>query len=329
MSAPSKIHYTTVYKWVNSQPPYIQAETIRSALRRLEKKGFVIKSSNSGHWKFNKLQKNNAIKFLQIGMKSVTLDGVSTTPLKINVAGLSGDWLNFAKVRFEANEPFRFRVDNHTTKTLRSACDPERKGKKLDRSHKRSWQGITTKLAITHKGSVVIWANELNFIPELNDFIIKAGLSEEGTRRFFRKMFDGSPVTGTLEYPVIADKDQAKHLKSIVIETFQGDDKVTTRFCSSHDAIEMEQKGNITNLQNFLGMISGIQHSTFYDAIQVEKLTKIEKILQKSQTDLSASLKIISESMIINAKALDKISTPDKPMKLKKLPNKKGGPGIS
>ena len=337
MSIPkgTPIHCNTLCKWINAQPPYINQETIRSALRRLEKKSYVLKSSKNGYWIFNKKQTTNAISYIQKNNKTVSLDGVSRYPNINDITGLSGDWLDFAKVRFEANEPFKFRADTTLTKNIRSACDKERKGKNIDRSHKRSWHGKSFVLSITHKGFISIWAKEINFIQELNDFIGSCGISDEGSKRFFRFMFKSSPVTGTLEYPVIADKNIAKKLKTVVIETFEGDNKISTRFCSSHDSIEMEQKGNITGLQNFLGMITGIQHSTFNDALQVDKLTKIEEILKKSQTELSDSLNLISEnmkinsdSMKINAEALKQITNSVKEKKVKTTPDKKTSPGV-
>lgn len=86
-------------------------------------------------------------------------------------------------------------------------------------------------------------------------------------------------------------------LKAVTIETFQGEDKIRTRFVSSHDAIEMESSGKVQNLQTFLGALTGMQHSSFYEALQAEKLSKIEILLDKSQGDIAQAIRMNAKTM--------------------------------
>jgi hypothetical protein len=322
------VHCGTLQKWINSQPPYMKEEAVRSALRRLRYNGFVIKGPHRGYWKFNKKATDKAVKLIQSQEKAVDLVGVTSPPPLKDIIGLSGDWLDFARIRFEANEPFRFKIGQYETKIIRSACNPETKGKGIDRSHKRAWHGKTLSLSITFKGSIEVWAKELNFIQELTDLLYRSGISEEGTKRFFRTMFRGIPSTGTLEYPVKADREDAKILRGVTIETFQGDDKVKTRFVSSHDSIEMEQTGKIESLQTFLGMVTGVQHSSFFDALQVDKLSKIEELLGKNQEELSKDLKAIAGGLKLSAKAIEKLAEPKKPQRIPKPKDRGKGPGV-
>jgi hypothetical protein len=288
---------------LNVQPPYIREETIRGALRRLRSRQ-IVESLGKGYWILNDIKKSEAVKLIRSAEKLDVLDGVSS-PLTLKELSLIGsDWLDFSRIKFESSEPFSFRIDYNIAQYIRKILAP---GKKRDRSHKRSFINDFFSISLTHKGAVCIWVKAINFMPSLIEFLSRANLSEENKKLFFRSMFSGRPKVGNLEYRVKASKSEADLLKSVKVKTFdKGPSELVTEFVSSHDSIELQQHGNIRDLQEFLGLITGVSHSTIYEALQVERLRKIEESLNINNSVFMELIKSNSQAIREIANTLDK-----------------------
>lgn len=258
---------------------------VYSAIRRFCKCGFLKRCRNGLYILVNK---EAALEYLDSHFAFLGGDARS-------LHQFFGDWLDLDRAVLEYVGPVGFVVDGYVTDVIRGFLEGRgcrvRRG---DRAKQLSFPCQSFSLKISVHGRVGFWIKSVNWVRDLNDFLLSCGLDDENRAFVFRKIAEKvQRSNASVEIPVLTDDVP----KGITIKTKAGDVSLVSRISSTHFPRELEVRGTFGAVQNFLTALAGSQHFSMLEWLQADSLGKIHRVLQ-----------VLSESYDRTARALESVA---------------------
>lgn len=262
---------------------------VYSAIRRFCKHKFVKRIRRRfGKTYYILADKEAALEYLESNL--AILGGIPRS-----LSQFFGDWLDLDRAVLEYVGAVSFVVDGYVTDVIRNFLQGEgRRVRRGDRAKQLSFACKSFSLKITVHGRVGLWIKSINWIRDLNDFLLSCGLDDVNRAFIFRKVAEkvqGS--SASIEVPVLSNDVP----KGITIKTKAGDVSLVSRISGTHFPRELEVQGTFGLVQNFLTALAGSQHFSMLEWLQADSLGKIHRVLQ-----------VLSESYDRTARALESVA---------------------
>ena len=295
----------------------LKYDSIKTAIRRLYQKGFLIKIKR-GYYKL--LNKDEAILHLSnkrfrkrlipkvcepfhtAAQKSNTGSVVNSTNNGYNsLRGWFEQFLDLSTAVFEVGR-VKFRVKRSIGEKLRDGCSVNVRDKAGQVTYRL--KGLT--IIVSKYGSVRLYLKDpASWFNEFISFLKGKGLSDVEVKYVLKQLLNSVPrAHASVEIPVTYDalrifKDW--RIETRVLGVRVGDRVVVSRICGSHFPLEVEVSGDLDLVCNFLSALMGVQHFSVLEFLQVYELNEINRkfeLVAKGFSDLAKTLKDLTKRKV-------------------------------